>query len=199
MKSFVILSFVFLAFAFFALSGGTSFDPDTVREERIAARVAEQTERIQAKNLSPVQQKENEVVTRVSLNLATLDEAVKEDEPAQEPVEARPEVPSITEAPVEAFVSLTTNRDIVLPSIVFSGSSTEASSGAAFGSNDIRTVTGSNVNVRGGPSTDFSVVTQLGQGQKVEILDDPGNGWVQMRPLDGGPVGWMADFLLSSG
>jgi len=30
-------------------------------------------------------------------------------------------------------------------------------------------------------------------------LQDPGNGWVKLRPLDGGPEGWMAEFLLTSG
>lgn len=63
---------------------------------------------------------------------------------------------------------------------------------------DIRTVTGSRVNVRGGPSTDHDIVSRLEQGDAVEVLQDTGQGWVRMRPLDGGPEGWMADFLLTS-
>lgn len=200
MKSFVLLSFVFLGFAFFALSGGASFDPDTVRDERVAARVAEREARIEAKNLSPVppasQRASNETVSRVSLNLASLDEALETETPA--PVQAQPETPTITDAPVEATARLTIDREIVLPSIVFPGSRTAAASGVALGPADIRFVSGTNVNVRGGPGTDFSVVNQLDEGEQVEILDDPGNGWVQLRPVNGGPVGWMADFLLSA-
>ncbi|MEO1555213.1 MAG: SH3 domain-containing protein, partial [Pseudomonadota bacterium] len=62
-----------------------------------------------------------------------------------------------------------------------------------------RSVSGNSVNVRGGPGTNFSVVNRMVRGDKVEILQDPGQGWVQLRPVGGGPVGWMADFLLSDG
>ena len=63
----------------------------------------------------------------------------------------------------------------------------------------MRSVTGRSVNVRGGPGTDFSVVSRMTRGDQVEVLQDPGNGWVQMRPVGGGTTGWMADFLLSNG
>jgi len=63
---------------------------------------------------------------------------------------------------------------------------------------DIRRVSGSRVNVRGGPGTTYGVVTKLLRGDEVEILQDNGDGWVLMRPLDGGPEGWMADFLLTT-
>jgi uncharacterized protein YgiM (DUF1202 family) len=62
---------------------------------------------------------------------------------------------------------------------------------------DIRTVSGNRVNVRGGPSTNFSVVSKLIRGDAVEILEDNGNGWVKMRSVLTGEEGWMADFLLS--
>ncbi|WP_428926647.1 SH3 domain-containing protein [Marinibacterium sp. SX1] len=64
---------------------------------------------------------------------------------------------------------------------------------------DIRSVNGSSVNMRNGPGTNYSVLARLGRDAKVEIIADPGNGWVQLRPLQGGPVGWMADYLLTRG
>lgn len=64
---------------------------------------------------------------------------------------------------------------------------------------DIRAVAGTRVNLRGGPGTSYAVMGQLTQNAKVEILADPGTGWVKLRPLAGGPTGWMADYLLTSG
>ena len=43
------------------------------------------------------------------------------------------------------------------------------------------------------------VLARLPRDTKVEILADPGTGWVKLRPLTGGPVGWMADYLLTNG
>jgi hypothetical protein len=63
---------------------------------------------------------------------------------------------------------------------------------------DYRKVTGSRVNLRGGPSTSFDVVTQLLQGEEVEVLDDSGNGWVKLRALDGSDIGWMSDSFLTA-
>jgi hypothetical protein len=61
---------------------------------------------------------------------------------------------------------------------------------------DRRTVTGTRVNLRGGPATSFEVVTQLLQGVEVEVLDDTGDGWVRLRTVDDEFVGWMSeDFL----
>jgi uncharacterized protein YgiM (DUF1202 family) len=64
---------------------------------------------------------------------------------------------------------------------------------------DIRAVSGDRVNVRDGPGTNYSVVNQLVRGDKVEVLQDVGDGWVKLRPVDGGPVGWIASFLLTEG
>ena len=62
---------------------------------------------------------------------------------------------------------------------------------------DVRIVSGDRVNVRGGPSTDYEVVGRRTRGVEVEVLDDNGGGWIEMRSLDGVTFGWMADFLLS--
>lgn len=61
---------------------------------------------------------------------------------------------------------------------------------------DYRRVTGSRVNLRGGPSTDYDVVTQLLRGEEVEVLANQDNGWVKLRALDGSDIGWMSDSFL---
>jgi uncharacterized protein YgiM (DUF1202 family) len=67
---------------------------------------------------------------------------------------------------------------------------------AAASAIDYRVVSGSRVNLRAGPGTDFGIVTRLVRGNEVEILDDTGAGWVKLRALDGNDVGWMSDAFL---
>ncbi|MEM1234212.1 MAG: SH3 domain-containing protein [Pseudomonadota bacterium] len=61
---------------------------------------------------------------------------------------------------------------------------------------DLRAVTGSRVNMRNGPGTNFQVITQLVRGDEAEILQSPGDGWVKIRAIGSGRVGWMAERLL---
>lgn len=68
---------------------------------------------------------------------------------------------------------------------------------ALFDAPDIREVTGSSVNMRNGPGTRFGVLDRLGRGDRVEVLQDPGQGWVKLRVERTGRIGWMADFLLT--
>jgi uncharacterized protein YgiM (DUF1202 family) len=63
---------------------------------------------------------------------------------------------------------------------------------------DLRLVSGNNVNMRNGPGTSYSVVGRLTRGEEVEVLSDPGNGWLKLRVAETGNVGWMADFLVSA-
>lgn len=63
---------------------------------------------------------------------------------------------------------------------------------------DMREVTSARVNMRSGPGQNFDIVSKLTAGNQVEILQDPGDGWVKLRVVDNGRVGWMADFLLTA-
>lgn len=62
----------------------------------------------------------------------------------------------------------------------------------------IKVITGSVVNIRGGPGTVFGVVTKLNAGDEVKVIDDLGRGWVQIRTTEN-RIGWVADFLLGDG
>ncbi|MFP4406137.1 MAG: SH3 domain-containing protein [Rhodosalinus sp.] len=61
---------------------------------------------------------------------------------------------------------------------------------------NLRAVGGNRVNMRAGPGTGYGVLTTLSRGDRVIVLDDPGQGWVKLRVQDGGRVGWMAASLL---
>ncbi|WP_283643996.1 SH3 domain-containing protein, partial [Marinovum algicola] len=61
---------------------------------------------------------------------------------------------------------------------------------------DLRSVNGSRVNLRDGPGTGFGVLGTLARGTEVEVLEDPGAGWVRLQVVPEGQIGWIADFLL---
>lgn len=60
---------------------------------------------------------------------------------------------------------------------------------------DIRFVSGNVVNMRGGPGTNYQVLTQLRRGDPVQVLSGTG-GWVKLR-TEAGQIGWMAERLVS--
>ena len=63
---------------------------------------------------------------------------------------------------------------------------------------DIRYVTATSANMRGGPGTDFARVGNLGEGAEVAVLGTSANGWLELEVLDTGETGWMADWLVSA-
>ncbi|MEO0403114.1 MAG: SH3 domain-containing protein [Pseudomonadota bacterium] len=204
MARFIIISFAFMGWGFYELSGGSEFDPVETRQARIDMPVAVEEEKLDAViAAAPAPAAIPENVTRVALNLTSVNEVLR-PEPTLETKKARQTpAPAIEEAVAEAISE--EPPTIVLPSLVGTAA---VITPVEFGRDDaeqtdgnfeIRAVTGNSVNVRGGPGTGFSVVNRLVRGDRVEILQDPGNGWVRLRPVSGGTEGWMADFLLGEG
>ncbi|MFN3210254.1 MAG: SH3 domain-containing protein [Roseovarius sp.] len=72
-----------------------------------------------------------------------------------------------------------------------------ALSDAALSGADIRYVTASSANMRGGPGTSYDRVGNLSEGTEVAVLSAPGNGWLELQSTDTGEIGWMADWLVS--
>ncbi|WP_299688669.1 SH3 domain-containing protein [uncultured Tateyamaria sp.] len=205
MTRFIVITFAFLAFAFYELSGGADFDPIETRMARIDApadvtQTVLDTDVADASVATPAPLPEN--VTRVSLDLASVDDVLR---PAST-LRTRPAVqravetsePVTEEEPTLILPSLLVDRPVITP-VDFNDDGTVQTVAAAGPANEVRQVTGRSVNVRGGPGTNYSVVNRLVRGDQVEVLQDPGDGWVKLRPLNGGTVGWMADFLLSEG
>ncbi|WP_300033779.1 SH3 domain-containing protein [uncultured Roseobacter sp.] len=223
MKLFIVLVLGFLTLGFYELSGGSDFDPVAAREAAVLARVQEAADKapgpvkvaaLPAREIAePVARVQNApeseaTVTRASLNLTAFDAvanaaplAAVTAEPKLEGLadEARPaaivaqgvslEVPGMAEGAEETGT---------IPSLVFEGKKL-ASTDVTDPQTVVRTVAGDLVNVRGGPGTGYRVVNQLKKDAMVEVIADNGAGWVQLRPVDGSPSGWMADFLLNDG
>jgi uncharacterized protein YgiM (DUF1202 family) len=63
----------------------------------------------------------------------------------------------------------------------------------------VRKVAGDWVNMRDGPSTTYLVLDTLPRGTQAEVLAVNADGWAQIRLLETGQVGWMAERLLSEG
>lgn len=190
MKTFILLTFGFLGFAFYEMSGGADFEPASARMAKAepAAPVTQQvaeaavvaTPAPEAPSAASITKVDDApAVTRVSLNLTS--------------VTTESEV--VTPAPTAQIIDSADTPRIILPSLI----ATTDDANDVYFDTDIRSVSGNRVNVRGGPSTNFGVVGRLNRGEEVRILEDNGNGWVRMQPVDGGESGWMADFLLTSG
>ena len=58
-------------------------------------------------------------------------------------------------------------------------------------------VTGTSVNLRAGPSTGEAVLDALVRGEQAELLAALDNGWVQIRTVETGLEGYMADRFLA--
>lgn len=61
---------------------------------------------------------------------------------------------------------------------------------------DIRRVTSTSANVRGGPSTEHAVVGRVSLGEEVEVVEQGGNGWLRIRMQGDGVDGWVAARLI---
>ena len=69
---------------------------------------------------------------------------------------------------------------------------------AATSDPSFRSVQVAGANVRGGPSTGHGVIGRITMGEEVEVVEDPGNGWVRIRIEGDGIDGWVAERLLSN-
>ena len=210
----IFVAFLFLGWAFYELSGGSDFDPEATRDARLAQRGAS--------DAAAPQPDEPKVVQAVALNLKSTAEAAKDENSDDLPVLANVTATDIPSLEIEtALLELQEEPEpprIILPSLIRTDISIsdaryeEASGGPApelveepivdaqtILASDVRSVRASRVNVRGGPGTNYAVINNLSQGEEVEVLQDPGQGWVQFRPVAGGPVGWVAASLLTEG
>ena len=193
MKTFIVLTFGFLGFAFYEMSGGSDFAPASERmasakpdTEVVQMAQANTTEAQPAtfsdqNSASITKIDTTPVVTRASLNLTDV-------------TDTSADVAETADLPQARIIDSAETPQIILPSLIAT-----TDTGGVITDGDVRKVSGNRVNVRGGPSTNYGIVSKLTRGEQVRILEDNGNGWVRMQPVDGGKTGWMADFLLTSG
>ena len=175
---YILLTFGFLGWAFYELSGGSDFERQAERQP-IFAPVPETTvTRISSEpgtivpTVSSRQSNDSDLVVKASL---TEDAA-----PAIKPLVEEAKAEELTQPETtETRVSVELEPQIEAPK-------------------DLRAVTGNRVNMRTGPGTTFSVVTKLSKGAEVEVIGSEGDGWLQLRVVDTGQVGYMADWLVTA-
>jgi hypothetical protein len=213
----IAITFAFLGFVFYQMSGGADFVP-IADEKRAALKVEDDARRlaeaeVAATQAAKVAQAQAQAQVKPGVFEApTVQAAQPVSEPVAQPaaeiVLASAEVPAamVVETPLtqdEADARLAAAISEALASseaevVAEVEANVPTLSNLASLATDIREVTAARVNMRNGPGQSFDVVGKLGNGERVEILQDPGDGWVKLRVVEGGRVGWMADFLLTA-
>lgn len=211
MNRFIFLVFGFLALAFYEFSGGANFSPTATRMAAVEGRQQATGDNLPQAVIEP------QMVARADLNLVSFSEisapseaiVVRDDPPLQfAPIAVSLEDATRRNDPAQQAAGVAVLGETLEPAaqaaapaatstIRFEGRTSSAASERVAAALQTRRVNGNLVNVRSGPGTTYGVVSQLSRGDEVEILSDNGAGWVKMRPTNGGPEGWMADFLLS--
>ena len=199
MEKYILISFGFLGWAFYEMSGGSDFQPASVRMAQAEPAVASQMAPAEVASASKSATRQSDAVKKVALNLTTREVQAQPASLVQPAVMRESDSAATSSDAMPAWGAPTTQ--VILPSLIASNNTSAymQNASATTAQGDVRTVAGDMVNVRGGPGTRHGVVMQLSRGEAVEILTENGNGWVRMRPLSGGEEGWMADFLLSNG
>jgi hypothetical protein len=181
----ILVSFGFLAWAFYEMSGGAAFDPINTRMSRVEA---QNDTTYASDSAGSAQTSRAFAAADQSGDSANVPSIAKTPEPQQVPANA-------------GITTSSLDTPAIIPSLIITDDPDSTVENAALDTDpvlDIRIVSGNRVNVRGGPSTGFPVVSTLVQGDSVEVLEDNSDGWVKMRALVTGEEGWMADFLLTN-
>ena len=175
MSRFIFLSFAFLGWAFYEVSGGPDFQPRlsaalaAVEEPRTyATPLTQNSPPSVADESNSAPSETGLIVTRMIV--------------ADETVPGR----GVT------TYSMTNNTLPHGRKLTFSLPAVGESSP------QIRRVLGSNVNMRTGPGTQFVVVDNLPLDSRVKLLDGSIRGWVKLRSLDSGRVGWIQRRFIST-
>lgn len=195
MGKFIIGTFAILAWAFYVMSGGASFQPET-RMAEAATQTPDVTRARTAGLIDIVPSAEAAPAPAAAAPAAAAPAAMTTAEATPAETANTPVQISLETAPV--YEGQTIESSTIEPTFA----SLSAPAPAAVASPDltaIREVAGRAVNMREGPSTSFAVIDTLPQGTQTEIIDSDGTGWVRIRVVETGQMGWMAERLLTNG
>lgn len=152
MMRFILITFGFLGFAFYELSGGADFDAEATRLARIELPEEVSEETLPQVAATPTSAAIPENVTRVSLNLNSVGDVLRPERSVQTVAARAPAVETETET------GTTLSEDeptIILPSLIVDSAvitpvNFNAPDNRDEALNDVREVSASRVNVRGG-------------------------------------------------
>lgn len=202
MTKFVFLSLIFLVWAFYEVSGGADFEPE--EPERIAKYKALEAERAAA------------AAEAERLRKAAIAEKARQREAERAVVQSAAFVLTPPADENVELAALTTQTPLVRRETLFSNPTpTPEGERASIAPDpmaktevvekdevmeppaDRRKVRANRVNMRGGPGTNYGVLGKLVRGDEVIVLQDPGHGWVELRVVEDGRIGWMSARLLA--
>ena len=189
MWRFILVTFAMLGWAFYELSGGSDYAP-LDGSLQAANRAASETELASSTGEASPEENREEAQGIVASSAGGADAFEITLAAARETAAAAEPDPKPWESASASLFS-----DPVLPPGVQARAAALPEPEPAA---DIRTVSAAAVNMRNGPGTGYSVLAKLTFGDRVEVLNDPGQGWVKLRVKETGRVGWMADFLLEN-
>ncbi len=202
----ILVSFAALALVFYELSGGADFEP---RGTRDAARFADQTESIRTATAeapaTPVLAPRKIREPATTPVLTEPPQVTVSDTPAATPdATAQDTAPQATNLPRLAQGTTASNLQLASLSDGLAGFQTApaaqqqlAPQPAPEPAPDLREITGTRVNMRQGPGTNFGIIARLSLGHEVEVLSESGTGWLRLRTHPQGTVGWISASLVS--
>lgn len=205
MNKFVFLSFIFMGWAFFELSGGMDFQPRV--DPALSVAVSPPLETPQS--VEPVEILTTALTSPSSPVTTTVAVSSGRTGPDLGPAQTV----DLTVAPVVTLASLEQGGEgfggllegfdpnaIQLSTAVtseFTEPEPDQYIEPELPPADLRTISGTRVNMRNGPGTIYDVITRLTLGQEVEVLDDSGSGWLRLRLVSNRTVGWISASLVS--
>jgi len=175
MHHLIVLTFFLLALAFYQASGGADFNPGADRFARLA--------RVEAASARAASEKRIVRTAPPTVPIPVTAPGLR-----VEPVDfTAPALPLIRVIPAsENPVATSAVRSQPVQVI------------QAEPAPDFRSVRPSRANLRMGPGKRYNVVAKLTRGAEVRVLQDPGQGWVKLRVIDTGRIGWIAGSLLTA-
>ncbi|WP_271881500.1 SH3 domain-containing protein [Phaeobacter italicus] len=221
MSRFVVASFLFLGWGFYEASGGADFEPPKGPSAALDVADAMFGQDDTPSRATPVTAES--LVSKVALRVDSATSATKTERPLADP-SLRKRVAmeqiaavgnSFTDSDTAFSIGAASQADdqqatVQLASLSngLSGLSdatpeAELITAAAVVDEieapkaDIRSVTATRVNMRSGPGTVYPVLDQLTNGAEVQVIEDIGTGWLHLRTVEGGKVGWIAASLIS--
>lgn len=206
MGKFIIGTFAILAWTFYVLSGGADFVPETrvAKADPFKATPDRTPPADVVALIAPVPQDrpaaEAVPVGAAAAATAPVDPVSMTPPPAIESAQdATPIAVSATATP--AFAGSEANVIGIEPTFTSLSAPAPASPAAPAGADvaTLREVAARAVNMRAGPDTSYSVLDTLPQGTQTEVVESDGAGWVRVRVVDTGQMGWMAERLLTRG
>lgn len=175
-----------MGWAFYELSGGSDFQPQesAIIEEPSLVTVSMTTDASKPSALA------TEGNAASDLLAATIDISVETKASLESIPTTKRLVGEIAPTPLDERIVL---GPVVLENDIAAKPSVTL---ASYAQRDLRHVKGNRVNMRNGPGTGYSVLDTLSRNTQVEVLQNPGSGWVKLQVLNSGRIGWMAESLL---